>query len=173
MHSNVIQFITKIKRTHPTLFENKLVLDCGSLDINGNNRIFFTNCKYKGIDIVNGKNVDVVTKINDFLPDLNEVYHVVISSEMLEHDSTYVESLKTMFRLTKRNGLLLFTAASTGRKEHGTHQNTPKDSPLTNDYYKNITVEMIQEAIDFNQFSWFTLEYQNSIGDIQFAGIKR
>ncbi len=173
MHSNVINFVKGIQREFPNYFNNSQVLECGSLNINGSNRIFFKNCKYKGLDIVKGKDVDIVTKTHAFLEGVSKIYDVVISTEMLEHDKFYSESLQTMFRLTKSNGLLLVTAAGEGRKEHGTTATSPADSPLTNDYYKNITVSMLQEGLDFSEFKWFTINYQLAIGDIQFAGIKK
>jgi len=172
MHKNVKNFINEIRKETPLYFNSKKVLDCGSLNINGSNRSFFKDCAYTGIDIVNGNNVDFVTDAASYMKELSEVYDVVISTEMLEHDKHYAESLKAMFRLLKNGGLLIVTAASRGRKEHGTTNNSPNDSPLTNNYYCNVTVEMLQEAIDFNQFDWFILKYEKQFGDIQFAGIK-
>jgi len=60
MHKRVKDFILGIKQIHPEFFRDVDVLDCGSLDINGNNRQFFIDSLYTGIDIVDGKNVDVV-----------------------------------------------------------------------------------------------------------------
>jgi hypothetical protein len=90
---------------------------------------------------------------------------------MLEHDSNFEKSLQNMFHLTRSEGLLLFTAAGTDRPEHGTSQHHPKDSPLTHDYYRNITVKMIADALDLEWFSWFEISYSKT--DIRFAGIKR
>ena len=169
MHKEVKIFFEGIKQIHPTYFKNKDVLDCGSFDINGNNRFLFKDCSYTGIDIVKGKNVDVVTKVHAFHP--NKQYDIVISSEMLEHDIAYWKSLDNMFELTKPQGLLVLTAAGEGRKEHGTTNNLPKDSPLTNDYYDNVTVGMLLDGLNLTKFSWFTISYIEH--DIRFAGIKR
>jgi hypothetical protein len=59
-HKQQIEFCQKIKNSHSSFFSNKRVLDVGSLDVNGNNRYLFDNCEYTGIDIGNGKNVDIV-----------------------------------------------------------------------------------------------------------------
>ena len=168
MHIAVKIFFNWIKAQYPNYFQNVDVLDCGSLDINGNNRFLFSEYRYTGIDIVDGKNVDVVTKIHDFHP--NKQYDIVISSEMLEHDIHYGKSLENMFALTKTRGLLLITAAGKDRKEHGTTRSIPKDSPLTNDYYMNVTVEMLLQGLDLSKFSWFNISYV--VDDIRFAGIK-
>lgn len=171
MHKEVKEYFDSVKAAYPFYFSNAKVLDCGSLDINGNNRYLFTDCDYIGIDIVEGKNVDIVTKVHEFLNGLISVYDVVISSEMLEHDKHWKESLQNMFRLVKPNGLLLFTAAGTGREEHGTTRTKPKDSPLTNDYYLNVTKQMVSEALVLKNFTKFELIEKDT--DIRFYGIKK
>lgn len=169
MHREVKEFCDGIKRRFPEYFRDKGVLDCGSLDINGNNRYLFTNCRYFGIDICEGKNVNVVTPVHLFKP--LERFDVIISTEMLEHDSNWCMSLMNMFRLLDFGGILIFTAAGTNRPVHGTTAENPWDSPKTNDYYRNITVDMIVEALDLEDFSWFEISYLGT--DIRFAGIKR
>jgi SAM-dependent methyltransferase len=172
MHKNVRLFCELIKKHFPNYFTGVNVLDCGCLDINGNNRYLFESSNYIGIDIVHGRNVDFVTKVHEFDP--GYFFDVVISTEMLEHDCNFHLSLKKMVQLTKPGGLLLLTAAGTGREEHGTHTKTPQDSPLTHDYYQNVTALMFASAFDLElecQFSWFEISYLGT--DIRFAGIKR
>lgn len=169
MHKRVKNFCTHIKHLFPHYFSGKNVLDCGSIDINGNNRYLFSASTYTGIDIVSGRNVDFVSPAHLFSPGIE--YDVVISTEMLEHDEHYEKSLRNMFALLKPGGLMLLTAAGTGRPEHGTAKAHPGDSPATHDYYKNITVEMLASAIDMEAFEWFEISYDTN--DIRFAGIKR
>jgi SAM-dependent methyltransferase len=168
MHKEVRRFCQSIQQQHPQHFKNVDVLDCGSLDINGNNRYLFDNSNYMGIDIVKGKNVDLVTRVHDFKTDFQ--FNCVISTEMLEHDEFFAASLNAMFNCTKPGGLLLITAAGHGREEHGTHKIKPEDSPLTRDYYCNISVSMLLQGLDLTKFSWYTISYFNT--DIRFAGIK-
>ena len=169
MHKNVKIFCEKIKSLYPQYFVSVNALDCGCLDINGNNRYLFEKSNYIGIDIIDGPNVDFVTKVHHFAVD--SIFDVVISTEMLEHDCDFDQSLNAMLRMTKPKGLLIFTAAGTGRPEHGTTLCHPKDSPLTHDYYRNVTVKMIDKAIDLDAFSWLDISYFRT--DIRFAGIKR
>jgi len=169
MHKEVKEFCESIKRRFPEYFNGKDVLDCGSLDINGNNRYLFENCNYLGIDICEGKNVDVVVSIDDFNP--SRSFDVVISTEMLEHNENWFQSLRNMVYMTKFGGLLIFTAAGTNRPVHGTATHYPQDSPKTPDYYENVTAEMIVRAVDLQDFSWFEISYLGT--DIRFAGIKR
>ena len=171
MHKAVKVWCSKIKGEFPEFFKRVNVLDVGSRDINGTNRYLFEDYKYTGIDIMEGKNVDCV--INPDVPvyGFANSYDVVISTEMLEHDSTYAESLKKMYKALRHDGLLIVTAAGTKRKEHGTRESSPGDSPGTQDYYKNITVRMLCRGLSFANFSWFEISYQDK--DIRFAGIKR
>lgn len=169
MHKQVRHYCEQIRKIFPASFTGKTVLDCGSLDINGNNRYLFTNCSYTGIDISAGPNVDIVTAVSDFYP--GHLFDVVISTEMLEHDFLCRLSLNRMFHLLSPNGLLLITAAGTNRPEHGTFSHHPADSPKTHSYYGNLTVPMLCQGLNFENFSWFEISYQKS--DIRFAGIKR
>ncbi|NCA17699.1 MAG: class I SAM-dependent methyltransferase, partial [Betaproteobacteria bacterium] len=110
-----------------------VILDCGSLDINGNNRYLFASDDYLGIDVGAGKNVDRVCPIHLFdAPD--ETYDIIISTECFEHDRWYPESMQNITRMLKRGGLFLFTCATTGRPEHGTTRSEPDSAPFTNDY---------------------------------------
>ncbi len=169
MHKQVKQFCESVKHRFPGYFSNTEVLDCGSLDINGNNRYLFIKCQYTGIDLSSGPNVDIITPVHLFKPE--HCYDVVISTEMLEHDFHYHESLSNMVVLVRSGGLLLITAAGVNRPEHGTFRHHPGDSPLTPHYYLNITAEMLLHAINPDLFSWYELSYINT--DIRFAGIKR
>jgi SAM-dependent methyltransferase len=168
MHKEVKRFCLSVKNEHPEYFKNADVLDCGSLEINGNNRYLFDSSNYMGIDIVEGKNVDIVTRVHEFKTTFQ--FDCVISTEMLEHDEDFAASLNAMFNFLKPGGLLLITAAGYGREEHGTHEIKPQDSPLTNNYYCNISVTMLLQGLDLTRFSSYTISYYKT--DIRFAGIK-
>jgi len=173
MHKRVAKFCTsQVERfqNRGLIVPNPDVLDCGSLDINGNNRYLFPNAKsYTGIDIVEGKNVDVVTRVMYFNPE--NQFDVIISTEMLEHDEDWKSSLGHMSYLLKPGGFLLITAAGEGRPEHGTNECHPKDSPLTHYYYKNVTMQMLVDGLGVANFSHF--EMRCIADDIQFVGIKK
>jgi hypothetical protein len=178
-HQEQAQFCLTIKNKFSFHFTNKKVLDCGSLDINGNNKYLFNNCEYLGIDINPGKNVDIVSKIHEFdYPD--ESFDTIISTECFEHDFYYKESFKNIIRLLKPNGLFLFTCATTGRPEHGTLKSTQYDSPYTSkipywaNYYKNLEEKDIREIINVNDiFSIYKFSINNLTHDLYFWGIKK
>jgi hypothetical protein len=134
-HIEQRDFCQRIRARWPHLFEGKSVLDCGSLDVNGNNRFLFTGGSYLGLDLVPGPNVDVVSLIHEFD---GGPFDVVISTEAMEHDQHLAESLDRMAAMVATGGLLLLTCATTGRPEHGTTASDGWASPGTNDYYRNV-----------------------------------
>lgn len=192
-HPEQAQFCLSVKKKFPEYFKspdsNPLeILDVGSLDINGNNRYLFEgNYKYTGIDVGEGKNVDIVCKGHEFCPTIDipyvgenipKLYNVVISTECFEHDQHWRETIKNCIRLTKYGGLFLFTCATTGRQEHGTSRTTPQDSPFThtlfNDYYMNLTEEDILSIKGFKEsFEIYEFSTNNRTKDLYFYGIKK
>jgi hypothetical protein len=170
-HKQQKDFCNQIKQLFPDYFINKDVLDLGSLDINGNNRYLFTECRYTGVDVGPGPNVDIVYHAHK----VQGSYDVVISTEMLEHDQYYVQTLKHIVEcLLKPNGLFFFTCATTGRQPHGLKEQSPDDSPYTNDWYKTLTMEDVNEAIDLEKYF---IKHEFIINtdhhDLYFWGIKR
>ena len=178
-HEQQRDFCLSVSQKHPTHFFGKRVLDCGSLDVNGNNRYLFIGCSYLGIDVGTGRNVDIVSPIHEFNhPD--ESFDTIISTECFEHDKYYIKSLKNIVRLLKSGGMFIFSCATTGRKEHGTSKTTPQDSPLTNnidgwnDYYKNLEESDIRNAINIDEiFSKYEFSSQFITCDLYFWGIKK
>lgn len=174
-HPQQQQFMESVRDRFPEKFKGVRVLDIGSLDINGNNRDLFTDYEYVGIDIGEGRNVDVVSRGHEYTDERG--FEFVISSECFEHDEYWVLTFTNGVRLLKEGGMFLFSCAAPGRPEHGTKRTSPQDSPFTsqieNDYYRNLSEE------DFQHFpldEWFT-EYEfktmNDPCDLYFFGIKK
>jgi len=148
-------------------------------DICGNNRFLFDSLlnrnKYVGIDLFDGKNVDIVGRAHEILATHNfegEI-DVIVSTEALEHDATWKETLMAIYSKVKNGGMILLTAAGEGREEHGTHGHNEYGSPATLDYYNNITFDMMTSVYKPNMFSTFHLEYNEKAKDIYFYGIKK
>ena len=172
-HKEQREYCTRIKDLYPNKFKNVDVLDCGSLDINGNNKYLFEDYVYMGIDVGSGKNVDLVCPTHK-LQFNNNCYSFIISTECFEHDTHYKESLLNIVRLLTSGGMFLFTCATTGRAEHGTTATSPKDAPFTNDYYKNLTEQDIRDVIDIDAiFSEYAFEIDDKHKDLNFYGIKK
>ena len=173
-HREQKEWCELVKYAHDEFFVGTSVLDIGSLDINGNNRYLFEQCNYTGIDIGDGPNVDVVCSGHLFKSD--DLFDVVISTECFEHDEHWELTLKNVINnLLKDGGLFLFSCAAPGRPEHGTKRTSPKDSPFTNDYYRNLSEADIRSVLDCDEiFSNYKFKTRIDFPqDLYFYGIKK
>jgi SAM-dependent methyltransferase len=179
MHDQAKRFTEFVKSILPDYFSNKIILDVGSGDINGNNKFLFDTCEYHGNDVIQAPNVTIVSKTKD-LPFENNTFDTIISTECFEHDPEYAKSFLNIYNILKPNGLFFFTCASTGRAEHGTRRTTPNDSYGTigelddmSDYYKNLTETDLNEVLNLNDsFSVWDTYYNDESKDLYFVGIK-
>ena len=178
-HPEQQKFCEQIKNEFPNFFENIKVLDVGSLDINGSNRELFINCEYVGVDIAEGKNVDIVSIAHE-LNHPDKCYDTIISTEAFEHDMYYEKTIQNIIRMLKPGGLFIFTCASIGRGEHGTLKNGPDAAPLLKNfgewanYYKNLVESDFRKIDGFNdEFPNGVFVFNNYPYDIYFYGIKK
>lgn len=177
-HLGQQNFCRWVKKIIPSYFENVSVCDIGSLDINGNNHYLFSNYTYVGVDVAEGKNVSMVSYGHEFKTE--KPFDVVISTECLEHDRYWKDTLKNISsNLLRSGGLFVMTCATTGRPEHGTRRTTPQDSPLTvamnnewMDYYKNLTEQDFREALNIEEIFYDHL-FRVEGCDLHFYGIKK
>jgi SAM-dependent methyltransferase len=95
---------------------NGKILDVGSLDVNGSVRNLFSD--YTGVDMREGKNVDIVAKANK-LPFDDATFDNVVCLEMLEHDDRFWESIPEMLRVLKPSGMFAITARGINFHKHG------------------------------------------------------
>lgn len=180
MHDQAAAFTKFVKRILKDYFINKIVLDVGSGDINGNNRYLFEHCEYHGNDVIDAPNVTVISKTKD-LPFPNNYFDTIISTECFEHDPEYKESFIKIYNMLKPNGLFIFTCASTGREEHGTRRTSPESSYGTRasfedmqDYYKNLTIQDLHDVVNVQEsFSSWESYYNGESHDLYFVGIKK
>ena len=180
MHTEARNFTIFVKNILADYFKNKKVLDVGSGDINGNNSFLFENCEYNGNDVILARNITIVSKTKD-LPFENESFDTIISTGCFEHDPEYTQSFIKIYNMLKPNGLFCFTCASTGRGEHGTRRTSPGDSYGTignlddmKDYYKNLTVNDLNDVLPLNNlFTVWDAYYNFQSKDLYFIGIKK
>jgi len=180
MHPEARNFTLFVKHILSEFFTNKRVLDVGSGDINGNNRFLFDNCEYNGNDVIEARNVTIVSKTKD-LPFPDNTFDTIVSTECFEHDPEYKESFLKIYKMLKHDGLFCFTCASTDRVEHGTRRTTPTESYGTignladmSDYYKNLTEIDLNEVLNLNKlFSVWDTYYNSKSKDLYFVGIKK
>lgn len=164
------EFVAGVKQKFPQMFNNKRVLEVGSLDINGSIRDQFENCFYIGIDLDYGPGVDLVVAGQEACFTDN-FFDTVISCECFEHNPFWQQTFNNMIRMC--SGLVLFTCATEGRHEHGTARTTTGESPFNAEwnYYRNL-VEKDFAWVDFSIFDKYEFSTNNNTYDLYFWGIK-
>jgi autotransporter strand-loop-strand O-heptosyltransferase len=182
-HVEQRNFCIKVKEKFPDFFKNKKVLDIGSLDINGSNRDLFEDCDYIGLDVGEGRNVDVVS-VGHLYDAPDNFFDTIISTEVFEHDMFYEETVKNIIRMLKPGGLFVFTCAAPGRPEHGTRRCGEECAPLLiqiseewADYYKILDNHDFEKISNFKKTfpdGYFELNnlYLEIPSDLYFYGIK-
>ena len=176
MHQSQADFVRLLSENFSEYFKNNRVLEVGSLDINGSIRGFFHDCTYVGLDVAEGKGVDVVCEGQNYdAPDSR--FDVVISCEVMEHNPYWYETFRNMVRLCRPGGLVVMTCATNGRPEHGTSRTDPSLSPLTVElawnYYRNLREKDFRRTVDFSRLfavHRFWLNWNHY--DLLFVGIK-
>lgn len=180
-HPQQRAFCESVKIRFPQYFSNTFALDIGSFDINGNNQFLFDEeCIFLGVDVAPGRNVDIVCPASELgLPD--GTFDTIVSTECLEHDRKWVDTLRNAIRMLRPGGLLMMTCATTGRPEHGTRRTTPQDAPLLikvdddwADYYRNLTENDIRQEINIDaEFQMAEFSVGEATHDLYFFGIKK
>lgn len=149
------EFIDIVKRHLPHFFSGARVVEMGSLDINGSVRGHFTGGQYVGVDLGPGPGVDLVA-CGHLLDEPSGSYDCAISANCFEHNPFWLETFINMLRFTREGGLVLFTCASIGFREHGTHRSAPEASPHTVGlgwhYYRNLVARDFTRAIDLSRW---------------------
>jgi hypothetical protein len=169
-HQSQLNFVSSLKSQFPIFFAGQKVLEVGSLDINGSIRQFFVGCDYTGVDLGEGKGVDLVARGEELdFPD--GYFKVVASCECFEHNENWEATFRNMIRMS--SGLVFFSCATTGRPEHGTRRTSPSDAPFTLDYYKNLTEEDFREKFTFEEFESYGFSTNSNPQDLYFWGIKK
>ena len=181
-HREQRDFCSNIREKYPDHFIGKKVLDIGSLDINGNNRFLFQDCDYIGLDVGEGKNVDVIS-VGHLYDAPDNYFDTIISTEVFEHDMFYEETIKNIIRMLKPGGAFIFTCAGEGRPEHGTRRCGEFCAPLLTqisnewaDYYKNLMQDDFLKIQGFTETfpdGWFIYNQDVDIpSDLYFFGVK-
>lgn len=171
-HIQQMSFVGSVKQLFPEYFFNTKVVEVGSLNINGSVRDFFIFSKqYVGCDLGPGPGVDMVCA-GHLLPFDDNHFDVAISCECFEHDQHWAKTFVKMVALVRNNGLVLFSCATEGRPEHGTHGHGANEAPFTNDYYRNLTEQDFREHFDFDSlFSQSGFLTNDESHDLYFFGI--
>ena len=115
MHTSAYNNCEKFFRDYIKDFDKQsIVVDFGSFDVNGTVKPIFKDFDYKGIDISEGPNVDIVVAPGDETPFKDGEVSVVVSSSNFEHDECFWITFLEMCRITRKGGYIYINAPSAG-----------------------------------------------------------
>ena len=108
MDIGCINWMKKVQQMLPVNLEN--VLEVGSLNVNGSAREYFKAFMWMGIDIVDGKDVDIVMNGHDIVKnsEWKNFFDTVVCMNTLEHDDKFWLSLQGINYALKKGGYFLF-----------------------------------------------------------------
>jgi len=113
MHPSVMDWVSSKVEQHSL---KGRVLEVGSRNVNGTVRPLFAGAQeYVGVDFMEGDGVDLVLNAHELTSQFAvDSFDVVVSTEMLEHDSEFWRSVEMMGQVLKPGGHLLLTARGNG-----------------------------------------------------------
>lgn len=151
------------------------VLDIGSLDIcgsqfgydycgNGPKWLEQIGCKEAvGIDIMDGKNVDIVMNAHDLTFE-SQTFDLVMCMNMIEHDSDPEATIKEAYRVLKYGCPFILTTVDETYPEHADAGGGDTET------YNFITEKMFKEWT--NKVEFYEIERYHIGTDLLFYGIK-
>jgi len=118
MHAQVLSFLTRCKLRWPLLFAVPAVLEAGSYIVNGSPRGLFATPEYVGVDWRPGPGVNEIALLHEYRGRPDAYFDTIVSTEMLEHDPHWQQSVTRLVELLKPGGNLLLTCAGPDRPPH-------------------------------------------------------
>lgn len=120
MHKSSFQSMEKFKNNYLNPEDSLNILDIGSYDASDTSYNYGRflredNWKYRGMDIQEGPNVDiVVSDIYNWIEIEDSSFDVVISGQAFEHMEFFWKAIKEIERILKPGGLCCIIAPSAG-----------------------------------------------------------
>jgi hypothetical protein len=159
MHADAYNFVKFIA---DTMLIKEPIIEIGSKNINGSARTAFQGSKYFGIDIVDGKDVDLVIDITKEQAKKHlGKYKCLISTETLEH--TDPDALvPAFFDYLSGECTMIITCASGKRDPHSAVDGGPlRDG----EYYKNVSASELKKLLYANNGKFECIGYMTSTND--------
>lgn len=161
MHDAVMAYVGRFA-TEDTL----AVLDIGGRNLNGSTRRLFLGADpYRVLDIRPGVGVDIVADAATWEPD--QVYDLVLCTEVFEHTPEYPAICATVHRALRPGGRFVVTCAGPGRSAHSGIEATALQP---GEYYQNVSPADLLMAM---RAAGFENVEVNQVGyDLQATGVR-
>lgn len=121
----------------------KKVLDVGSLDVNGSLKEDFKDYEYTGVDMREGKNVDIVLNAHDLSKKFGKQFDLVVCFDTFEHDDAFWISIKEMKKVLKKNGWLIIGTPSI---HHPIHRHPRDYWRFTKDSFEDVFFKDMEDV---------------------------
>lgn len=139
------------------------IVEIGSRNINGTVRDLFPGAEYVGVDIEDGKGVDVVADAKDWAPPYAP--DVVLCLEVFEHTPLWEDIIDAVAGYI--NGVLIVTCAAQGRKPHSA---VDGGELRDGEFYRNLTIGELKDAMVSAGFE--DVDVRKVGDDLQARGVK-
>lgn len=150
MTKNVYSFVERMVSNYKIA---GIVLDIGSMNINGSVKAIFKGCNYIGLDMREGWNVDVVANAHA-IPMKDGDVDCVVCCDTLEHDDDFFQTIKEIKRVLKMGGWFILCVPSFNFPLH----EFPNDYwRFTKEGVKILLREFEIEVFDEDRDEFFTL----------------
>ena len=116
MHPEVIEYMQTVKERFPDHFEDSVVIEYGSKNINGSVRTMFEGGTYVGVNRDAGPGVDVVSRMHEYEHPCE--VDVVVTTSTMEHDKYLWESCDRCWEMLRSGGLFCGTTVNPGFPLH-------------------------------------------------------
>jgi SAM-dependent methyltransferase len=116
MHTSSLDNMKRLAGTHLAESSSLDIIDLGSFDVNGSYRPIFDrpNWRYRGVDMVEGPNVDLVMADPYRIPLPTRSVDLVVSGQAFEHVELFWITFLEMVRILRPGGLIFLIAPSRG-----------------------------------------------------------
>ncbi len=160
MHKKITEFLKKHSDKCP---KGSLILDIGSLNVNGNAAQVLPVTV--GVDMREGKGVDLVCNGEDLLKHFDKNYFdVIVTTDTLEHVKYWREFLIGAWSVLKPDGIFIATIAS---KRKGRHA-------YPDDYWrleKHHLIKIFGDLEDYQDLGistgWVVRKFKDDLGDLK------
>lgn len=162
MHDAAHQYVQRFRTDDPSV----RVVDIGARDINGTVRDLFPNTLYVGIDVEDGKGVDVVASGAVYKP--TKRAHIVVCCEVFEHCAEWRDIVANVHdNMLVKGGTFVATMAGPTRLAHSAIDGGPlRDG----EFYENIDPTELEAVMADAGF--VDVEIDEVDADVRVCGVK-
>lgn len=137
-----------------------LVIEFGSLNVNGTARDEIPATSWWGIDLVSGPGVNEVANAATWDGWEGVKIDTVVCTEVLEHTVSGELICKNANSLLERDGLFIVTCAGPGRTAHGAHG---EPHPAEDEYYDGVSVAQLRNWLRAAGFRRFMVQCSDPV----------